>query len=38
MHAKEEGIIRALKEISKTENEVAKKPWQMHIWTSQPTH
>ncbi|MCM4637713.1 hypothetical protein MMN86_25040, partial [Escherichia coli] len=25
MHAKEEGIIRALKEISKTENEVAKK-------------
>ncbi|MDC7012808.1 hypothetical protein N6O20_27255, partial [Escherichia coli] len=24
-HAKEEGIIRALKEISKTENEVAKK-------------
>ena len=25
MHAKEEGIIRVLKEISKTENEVAKK-------------
>ncbi|EII49115.1 hypothetical protein EC23916_1981, partial [Escherichia coli 2.3916] len=25
MHAKEEGIIRALKEISKMESEVAKK-------------
>lgn len=38
MHAKEEGIIRALKEISKTENEVAKKAVANAIWTSQPTH
>lgn len=37
MHAKEEGIIRALKEISKMESEVAKKPWPMLAWTSQPT-